>query len=105
MTQTSHGMTMDLKALTLDGLVNAQATALVVDSEMFRPARELAERTNEELGVLVACPLCTGMWMALGQALIAELRQPPFNPYRFLRTALAVACVGRIVRRFTDVPL
>ncbi len=94
-----------MEALVIDGLINAQATALVVDSEMFRPARELAECANEELGVLLSCPLCTGMWMALGQALVAELRRPPFSPLRFIHRALAVACAGRIVRRLTDVPL
>lgn len=96
---------MSLRALAVDGLVNAQATALIVDSEMFRPLRERAEKINEELGVLVSCPFCTGMWMAFGQALLAEVRQPPFSLPRFVRTAFAVACAGRIVRRLTDAPL
>ena len=95
----------DLRSLAVDGLVNAQATALIVDSEMFAPLRLRAERANEELGVLVSCPLCSGMWVALVQALVAEVRRPPFNLSRFLRTALAVACAGRIVRRLTDIPL
>jgi len=82
--------------LLLDGLVNAQLTTIIVDSDLFEPVRAAAARyLPPPFDDLLTCYLCTGTWVGIFQAGRHSGRR------LFLRRALTIACVGRLVRTLT----
>jgi len=90
---------LQLADLAVDGLVNAQVTAIVVDSDLFEPVRDLAALALPAPWCdLLTCYLCTGTWVAIFQALARGGRAG------FVRRAFATACVGRLIRALTDHP-
>ena len=90
--------------LTVAGLVNNQATTVVCDGDIFLPVRERAAALNPWLGELVSCHLCFGTWVGLGQALYRQLTgaAPRRGPVALLWDALAIACMGRVLRRLIE---
>jgi len=89
-----------LADLAVDGLVNAQVTAIIVDSDLFDPVRAAGARyLPPPFDELLSCYLCTGTWVGVFQAARAGGRRD------LLRRALAIACAGRIVRALTDHPV
>lgn len=90
--------------VTLAGLVNNQATTVVCDGDIFLPVRERAHALSPWLGELVACHLCFGTWVGLMQALYRQLtgQAPRRGLAGFLWDALAIACMGRVLRRLIE---
>jgi hypothetical protein len=87
---------LQLTDLAIDGLVNAQLTTIIVDSDIFEPVRAAAARyLPPPLDDLLACYLCTGTWVGIFQAGRRGGRR------LFIRRALTIACVGRLVRTLT----
>lgn len=90
------------------GLVNWWVTVLVVDSEFFRPLREVffnaytnAERKWsiafwDKLCYLVKCHMCTGTWVGF---LLAAFAPAVFGPgwIGFILVALLIKAIGHLV--------
>lgn len=106
-----------LRALILAGLVNDQATTLLVESDIMEPARDMAEKViPPPYSDVVKCRLCAGMWIAFGQAAAGMFDwHPPTNPPKsswfpqvrrgrltgFIIRALAIAATGRLSHNLT----
>lgn len=92
--------------LTVAGLVNNQATTVVTDGDIFLPVRERAHALNPWLGELLTCHLCFGTWVGLAQAVYRQLTGPGQAPRRgpiaLFLDALAIACMGRVIRRLIE---
>jgi hypothetical protein len=92
---------IQLADLAVDGLVNAQVTAIVVDSDLFEPVRDMAALALPAPWCdLLTCHVCTGTWLGIFQAV---LRGGP--PRRFLSRAFAIACIGRLIRVLIEHPV
>jgi len=91
-------MNTELADLALDALVNAHATTIIVDSDLFEPVRDLARLAlPQPFDELLRCSLCTGTWVGLAQG---RLRNR--HPLRAFTYGLAVACLGRMIRAAVD---
>jgi len=109
--------TRRLADLAAAGLVNDQAVTLVVESDIFEPARTIVETALPPAFTdLVTCRLCAGMWIAIGQAAAGmfdwhppiDTRKPSWFPQVrrsrlavFIVRALAIAAAGRLSHNLT----
>lgn len=77
------------------GLANWWATKLVVESELFRPARNQAARWYWTR-YLSACWACVGTWIALAEG---AANGPVIHDgvVGLLLTSLAIAAVGHLI--------
>lgn len=110
-------MTPELADLAVAGLVNDQATTILVESDIASPVRALVERAlPAPLADVVTCRTCAGMWIALGQAAVDAFEWHPHaksdqthwappNKFcrlaRFIIRALAIAGAGRLSHNLT----
>jgi len=99
---------MKLSNLLLQALANDQASTIIVDSEIMRPVRDWAfDHSPAPLDDLLGCRVCTGTWVAIGQAALGRPSPRPeggTQPRSILSgaaglaaTALAIASAGLIV--------
>jgi len=110
-------MTHRLVELAVAGLVNDQATTVLVESDIAAPVRDLVERIlPPPLSDVVKCRLCAGMWIGIGQAVVGMFDwHPPIEPPRpswfpqvrrsrlvgLIVRALAIAAAGRLAHNLT----
>jgi len=99
---------MRLTELLLQALANDQASTIIVESEIMAPVRGWAwEYFQGRLAGLLDCRLCTGTWVAIGQAALGRpspREEGGTQPRSILSgaaglaaTALAIASAGLIV--------
>lgn len=103
--------------LILAGLVNDQAVTLLVETDIFEPARAAVEAVvPAPYSDLVKCRTCAGMWIAFGQATAGmfdwhppiDTRKPSWFPKVrrsrlavFIIRALVIAAAGRLSHNLT----
>ena len=100
-----------LITLAVAGLVNDQATTVLVESDIAAPARALVERVlPPPYSDVVSCRLCAGMWIGIGQAVVGMFGRHPPTPSSALPgarlvalivRALAIAAAGRLAHNLT----
>jgi hypothetical protein len=106
-----------LITLAVAGLVNDQATTVLVESDIAAPARALVERVlPPPYSDVVSCRLCAGTWIGIGQAVVEMFDWHPrtATPRRtgnasrrrrslvaFIIRSLAIAAAGRLSHNLT----